>query len=171
MANHPPPIRAHPLLKEVPDLDSIDTELSDYDTTVVFAATEDAASHDVGLAGGALDADEIAFELGVWISGLMQFPRVCVDAFRDRGESGSADRSREFRISLLGLQHCSTLVLNLRKLIGDGGDHRPGRAPSLSTRDVEQLSEQLRSLILLNRSVSGSPRPAEWHAWSVTLEH
>lgn len=152
-------------------MDSIDTELSNYDAAVVFAPDNDTVDPDVIPVFAVLDTEEIAFELGVWISGLMHFPRACVDAFRDRADGGSVDRSREFRISLLGLQQCATLALNLRKLIGDGGEHRTGRGPSLSTRDVEQLSEHLRTLILLNRSVSGSPGPSEWHAWSLTLEH
>ena len=147
-------------------MDSIDTELSNYDTAVVFAA--DDVAHDGSPVIAVLDANEIAFELGVWISGLLCFPRACADAFHDRGDGGSMDRSREFRISLLGLQRCSALALTMRKLTDDDG---PESGLPLSTRDVEQLSEQLRSLILLNRSVSGSPRPAEWRAWSVTLEH
>jgi len=167
MAVHPPSLRAHPF-KEVPKLDSIDTELSIYDAAVVVAA--DDVINDVGPVAVVLDADEIAFELGVWMSGLLQFPRACVEAFRERGDGNSEDRSREFRISLLGLQRCASLSLHLRKVIGEVSNAPNGSTHSLSVRDVEQLSEQLRHLMLLNRSISGSPSAAEWHAWSVTVE-
>jgi len=167
LAVYPPSLRAHPFL-EVSKLDSIDTELSNYDAAVVFSA--DDVTPDLGPVAVVLDADEIAFELGVWISGLLNFPRTCVEAFRDRGDSSSEDRSRELRISLLGLQRCAAVSLDLRKVVGEGGYEGIGRSLSLSIRDMEQLSEQLRNLILLNRSVSGTPKPAEWHAWSLTLE-
>ena len=145
-------------------MDSMDTKLSNYDTAVVLTAHE--IPHDGGPVTSALDPDEIAFELGVWICGVLCFPRACTDAFHDRGDGGSNDRSREFRISLTGLQRCSSLALGMRKLVDAEGHGLP-----LSVRDVDQLSEQLRSLILLNRSVSGSPGPAEWRAWSLTMEH
>ena len=147
-------------------MDSYDTELPNYDSAVVFAA--DDVTHDAHPVVAVLDADEIAFELGVWISGLICFPRACTEAFRERS-GGPLDRSREFRISLLGLQRCSTLALSMRKLIDDESGLRSGSGFALTTRDIEQLSQQLRGLILLNRSIAGSPTPAEWRSWSLTL--
>lgn len=125
-----------------------------------------------GMSAAVSNPDDIAFELGVWIAGLVGFPRACTDAFRDRADSNFSDRSREFRISLLGLQQCSAIALSLRKLLDEDGGARPGGGFALTNRDVEQLSEQLRSLILLNRSIaeSPSPKPGEWRAWSVALE-
>jgi hypothetical protein len=57
----------------------------------------------------------------------------------------------------------------MRKLIDDESGLRSGSGFALTTRDIEQLSQQLRGLILLNRSIAGSPTPAEWRSWSLTL--
>jgi len=147
-------------------LESYETELPNYDSAVVFAA--DDVRHDAHPVVAILDPLEVAFELNAWITGLTSFHRACSDGFRDSGELEVVDRSGEFRVSMAGLQKCSSLAVSLRKLVdGSGGDGDLG----LTSRDVEQLFEQIRGLILLNRSISesNSPRPAEWSAWSSAL--
>ena len=136
----------------------------------MFAADE--MSHDVHPIVAVLDANEIAIELGLWIEGLSCFPRVCRDSFHDRGETGPHDLSREFRISMMGLQRCSSLALSLRKLLDEDRDiSAPGFA--LSSRDIEQLTDIIRSLITLNRAASRtSPHsPGEWRSWASAFEH
>ena len=152
-------------------LEQIETELPNYDGAVMFAA--DTVSHDEHPVIAILDPDEIALELGLWVAGLLCFPRACTDAFHDRGDGSSLDLSREFRLSLMGLQRCSGLTLSLRKVIDEDGVSPGESACALSSRDIEQFAELLRGLILLNCSLAQlpSPKPAEWSSWSATLEH
>ena len=136
----------------------------------MFAADE--MSHDVHPIVAVLDANEIAIELGLWIEGLSCFPRVCRDSFHDRGETGPQDLSREFRISMMGLQRCSSLALSLRKVIDEDQDISAAGF-ALSSRDIEQLTDVIRSLITLNRAASRiSPHsPGEWRSWASALDH
>ena len=150
-------------------MDLIDTELPNYDSAVMFAA--DDVRHDSHPVVAVLDADEIAIELGLWIEGLTCFPRVCRDSFHDRTEGGSHDLSREFRISMMGLQRCSSLALSLRKVM-DEGAVSSAAGVGLSNRDIEQLTDVIRVLIALNRTLSRTAgmRPGEWGSWASMLE-
>ena len=169
MAHHSPNTALSPP-RGFPELDSYDTELPNYDSAVMFAAED--VSHDSDPVVAVLDVNEITIELGLWIEGLICFPRVCLDSFHDRSEGGSHDRSREFRISMMGLQRCSSLALNLRKLLDEDGGASAVGSP-LSVRDIERLTDVIRGLIALNRSLSGASglRPGQWRSWSATLEH
>lgn len=154
-------------------MESLETELINYESAVVFAA--DDVQHDVHPVIAVFDPEEIAFELGAWLIGLRAFSRACTDAFADEGNTQAAalDRTREFRISHAALLKCADLNFRLRKTMTSKEDsalllERAG----VSVRDIDDLAADLRGMILLNESISASPTQSfgEWRSWNAAMD-
>ena len=116
-----------------------------------------------------LDADELAFELAVWIAGLKSFLRTGGGAFAEKTSEPDSvrDRRREFRLTRAGLLTCSKLNFRLRSTLN------PGRsAHDLTPADLDEVILVLRDAVILNENLLASSTAtfAEWKVWSETLE-
>lgn len=122
------------------------------------------------------DADELSFELGVWLSGLESFVASGGAVFADKAQTEATTRNwaRECRLTRAGLLHSSKLNFRLRKSIADEyGSDEPTRTDvwALSTRELDQFALLLRDAIVLNDSVLSSRTLdfGDWRSWSSTL--
>ena len=117
------------------------------------------------------DTAEVAFELGMWLSGLESFLRA--------GESGTStgkhnpaarDYIREMRLTHAALVLCSRLNFRLRRTLAGRGANGAADAP-LSLDEIADLGLMLRHAILLNEALvkPGALGFGEWSAWKITL--
>jgi hypothetical protein len=113
-------------------------------------------------------ADDLAFEVGLWLSGLESFlgsrPRLAGPA--NRGGQPSDDRTSEFRISRTALLNAARLNLQLARELSTGGS-----AESITRDETDQLFHQLRDAIVLSTGMMrAEPILAhEFKAWGTTL--
>jgi hypothetical protein len=129
-----------------------------------------------------LNADELAFELGLWLSGLESFLNIRNHSFADenRAKTASRDWTKEFRLTHLTLLLCSKLNFQLGKALQEKNSHASGGAKDLledlhsitkefqvNSDDIYSLSLALKDSILLNESLlRASPlKFGEWTAW------
>jgi hypothetical protein len=96
------------------------------------------------------DADELAFELGLWLGGLESFVTGgdVIFADRDSARSGTRDCTREARITHAALLLCSKLNLRLRR----GLDGLPVGGEIVNTNELDDLCLLIRDNLLLNES-------------------
>lgn len=111
-----------------------------------------------------LDPEELAFEIGAWLTGMRSFAATCQPTFAGESRSGEHDLRREFRITTLALHRLSRLILRFRRSLSPEemqshfGFHR---------RELDELSLIVQGAILLaeGQSTSRSVSFGEWNAW------
>ena len=111
-----------------------------------------------------LDPEELAFEIGAWLTGMRSFAATCQPTFAAESRSGEPDLRREFRIATLALHRLSRLILRFRRSLSpeemqsDFGFHR---------RELDELSLIVQGAILLadGQSTSRAVSFGEWNAW------
>ena len=122
------------------------------------------------------DANELAFELGLWLMGLESFLRTSDHIFVDRSRNGNTvrDWTKECRIMHSALLICSKLNFRLRRLLAQ--DDEPSGftaagADALTARDLDDFALVLRDAIVLNESIIKSEPLGfgEWRSWNVVL--
>lgn len=122
----------------------------------------------------AVHDDEIAAELGVWLSGIESFLASGHHSFIDgRTSKALPDSSKEFRLVHSTLQRCATL--NARMLSGAdvNGEMDAALISDITAAELRDLSTVLRDAMLLSDGLihSTSLGCGEWKAWSALLSH
>ena len=114
-----------------------------------------------------VNAEELVFEIGAWLSGIRSFISTCQPAFAGDSRSNVPDLRREFRIMTLSMMHLSKLTLRLRTVEDDPIMDRVG----LSPRAIDKFSTILRDGVLLvdahTRGATAST--GEWQAFVASL--
>lgn len=125
------------------------------------------------------DPAELAFELGLWLSGVLSFARNADRLFpeKDKANDPARDRSREFRLTYAALIRCCELNFRLTKVFGDAA--LAGNSKTLKLEDLggidqtasDDFSLVLRDVTVLNESLieSGNLGFGEWKAWTQAL--
>lgn len=116
-------------------------------------------------------ADELAFELGLWLSGLESFLSTSGHAFTETNGAKDAARNwtKEFRLTHSALLLCAKLNFRLRKTIGP--DVEAGEHSGLTSADLDDLTLVLRDAIVLNESIikSETLKFGDWRSWNSIL--
>jgi hypothetical protein len=135
-----------------------------------------------------LDADELAFEIGLWLSGLESFLNIRNQSFADenRAKAASRDWTKEFRLTHSTLLLCSKLNFQLGKTLLEkkSAQKRKTEKPhsldeltaiendaEISTEEIYKLSLALKDSVLMNESLlrAAPLKFGEWTAWSAFL--
>ncbi len=134
-----------------------------------------------------LDAEELAFELGLWLSGLESFLNISNHSFADenRSKAASRDWTKEFRLTHSTLLLCSKLNFQLGKALREHKSSQPNSEKSdsiesltsfdtnfdVSTDEIYKLSRALKDSVLMNESLlrAAPLKFGEWTAWSAFL--
>jgi hypothetical protein len=121
------------------------------------------------------DADELSFELGVWLAGLESFLASGFSVISDRNPSAGPTRDwgRECRLTRAALLHSSKLNFRLRKAVGGQGAQDDGitAGNSFSAAELDEFALLLRDSIVLNESILSSRDLdfGDWRSWSSEL--
>lgn len=130
-----------------------------------------------------VSAQETAFTLGLWLSGLESFLRIRTHNFIEANQSKSSSRdwSREFHLTYSALLNCSNSALRLSEslktleseteIVIDDKLNTEGKHFDFSFEEVFPLADDLKNLILLNEALlRGAPHKfGEWNSWSEIL--
>ena len=115
------------------------------------------------------NADELTFQLGLWLSGMESFLNIRNHFFAEesRAKVATRDWSKEFRLTHSTLLVCSRLAFQLRSKI-EGEKHNNFQ---FSSEEVFNLSQTLKDAILLNEGIlrAAPLKFGEWSAWSNLL--
>lgn len=123
---------------------------------------------------------DVAFRLGVWLSGLYSFLQIRNYSFGDnnRAKASVRDWTKEFHLTHTALLLCSKLNLQLLKVLGDrkdnfSSDEKTVVQPDLpfTFEEISELAEVLKHSILLNEALLRSEplKFGEWIAWTNVL--
>ena len=128
------------------------------------------------------DANQLSFELGLWLSGLESFLYIRNHSFTEesRSKAASRDWSKEFRLTHSTLLLCSDLTTRFGKTLNAQylNDESPESSNKTNTPKVEisadelfKLAQDLRDSALLNEGLlrAAPLRFGEWTAWSNLL--
>lgn len=133
------------------------------------------------------DVNELAFELGLWLSGLESFLNIRNHSFADenRSKTSTRDWTKEFRLTHSTLLLCSKLNFQLGKALRERNNLQSAQFGKdsledltlltkefeLSSDDIYKLSLALKDSILLNESLlrAAPLKFGEWTAWSNSL--
>lgn len=172
IVRHPP--SNFKLLARKPRLELVTAQTPLFNPATLFSDGEEEL-HDSPIIA-VFDADELSFELGVWLSGLESFVASGGVAFADKAQTEATTKNwaRECRLTRAGLLYSSKLNFRLRKAIADEhgtDDASKSDGWSLSTRELDEFALLLRDAIVLNESVLSSRTLdfGDWRSWSSTL--
>jgi hypothetical protein len=120
------------------------------------------------------DADDLAFELGVWLSGLESFLNTGGSflAGKDRTKDATRDWKRECRLTHSALMICSKLNFRLQQITGaEGIVDGANAADSISQNELAKFGRFLFEAIVMNEGLdlNSNLTFADWTAWSRTL--
>jgi hypothetical protein len=126
---------------------------------------------------GSPSAEELKFELGLWLSGLESFLKTRNHSFTDenRDKTAARDWTKEFRLTHSTLLLCSKLNFQLGRIlcVKDSFEKTPFGAGQIeiTAEDVHELSVALKDSILLNESLlrAAPTRFGEWTSWCAFL--
>ncbi len=133
-----------------------------------------------------LNADELTFELGLWLSSIESFLNIRNHTFAEenRAKASTRDWTNEFRLTHSTLLLCSRLTFQLGKTfknqfdsapLGDGGlIENLGvvvKEPRIDSNGIYKLSQVLKDSVLLNEGLlrAAPLKFGEWTAWSSFL--
>ncbi len=157
------------------------TQFSTFDTTNLSASN--AVSDRFEQKSPALASKDLAFELGLWLSGLESFLNIQNHSFTEENcaRSLTRDWTKEFRLTHQALLRCSRLTFQLARAVkentlqSDVGETVESKNSDLSggqfeasAEEIYKLSQILKDSILLNESLlrAAPLKFAEWTAWS-----
>jgi len=127
------------------------------------------------------DADDLAFEIGLWLSGLESFLSVRSHSLAEENRAKAAvrDWAKEFRLTHSTLLLCSRLTFQLGKTLRDKEDSADEidldfevesftQSFEISPDEIHKLSQVLKTAILLNEALlrAAPLKFGEWTAWS-----
>lgn len=131
------------------------------------------------------DTDELAFEIGLWLSGLESFLNVRSHSLAEenRAKAASRDWTKEFRLTHSTLLLCSRLTFQLGKILKDKEDSIDEidldfevesfaqQSFEISPDQIYKLTQTFKSSILLNEGLlrAAPLKFGEWTAWSSFL--
>jgi hypothetical protein len=114
-------------------------------------------------------ADDLAFHLGLWLSGLESFLNVRNHSFAEdsRSKVSARDWTREFRLTHSTFLLCSRLAFQL----GNKIKNEDQNSFEFSSEEIFNLSLTLKDAILLNEGLlrAAPLKFGEWTAWSNLL--
>ncbi|HLM60619.1 MAG TPA: hypothetical protein VK308_07445 [Pyrinomonadaceae bacterium] len=164
----------------MPALDAAVIEATTFNP--VNSSAKNAAGEETVPVLPAPDINELAFEIGLWLSGLESFLSVRSHSFAEenRAKAASRDWAKEFRLTHSTLLLCSRMMFQLGKTIKDkedsadeidldfGDNSFSQQSFEISTDEIYKLSQILKSSILLNESLlrAAPLKFGEWTAWS-----
>jgi len=113
------------------------------------------------------DAEELAFEIGAWLSGIRSFASTCQPTFAAESRNSVPDLRREFRILTLALMHLSRLTIRLQNV----GDDPILDDLGLSRRQINDFSSIVRDGVILvdSHSRAATVSIGEWQAFVSSL--
>ena len=130
----------------------------------------------------ALDADELAFELGLWLSGLESFLNIRNHSLADesRAKASTRDWTKEFHLTHSTLLLCSGITFRLAKALKDKKLAAENNLLNLELDDenlevlpdeVFKLAAVLKDAVLLSEGLlrAAPLKFGEWTAWSNSL--
>ena len=146
----------------------------------------DAVSDETAPVSAVPNADEAAFEIGLWLSGLDSFLNVHNYLFAEdqRERAASRDWSKEFRLTEATLRRCSRLMFQLgksvREDVSDDDDFdfdfdfeqdAASKTIEFTAHEIEEFTCILRDSIQINEvMLRAAPlKFGEWTAWSSVL--
>lgn len=113
--------------------------------------------------------DELAFQLGLWLSGLESFLNIRNHSFAEdsRAKVSARDWTREFRLTHSTFLLCSRLAFQL----GNTLKNEDRNDLNFSAEEVFNLSQTLKDAVLLNEGIlrAAPLKFGEWTAWSNLL--
>lgn len=129
------------------------------------------------------DADETAFELGLWLSGLESFLNVHNYLFAEehRAKAAARDWTREFRLTHSTLLRCSRLIFQLGGTLKeddsidefdfDFEQASASQSVEFSAAEIYQFSQIVQDSVQLNEALMRAAplKFGEWTAWSNLL--
>lgn len=128
----------------------------------------------------ALDAGELAFEIGLWLSGLESFLNVRNHTFAEdsRTKAATRDWTKEFRLTHSTLLRCSRLTFQLGKTLNTDDDSTEEldfdfemdsftQKSEYTADEIYNLSQALKDSIALNEAMlrAAPLKFGEWSAW------
>lgn len=154
-------------------IDTTDSNLSEL-SAIGFAENENA------LVLPALDADELAFELGLWLSSLESFLSVRNHSFAEeiRAKAAVRDWTKEFRLTHSTLLLCSRLTFQLRRTLKEDDSideldfdfelESASKVSEFSADEIFNLSQVLKDSVQLNEALlrAAPHKFGEWTAWN-----
>jgi len=145
----------HESLKRPSTLETF-TSLSNADTPILVSP-ESIRSLPV------FDAEELAFEIGAWLSGVRSFFSTCQPTFAADNRSSVPDMRREFRILTLTLMHLSRLTIRLQ----NAGDDPVLNDLRLTQRQIDSFSSIVRDGVILvdSHARAATVSRGEWQAF------
>jgi len=169
-------------LRGIPALNAAVTETPIFNA--INSAKQNAAAEIAPLLP-APDADELAFEIGLWLSGLESFLSVRNHSFAEESRQKAAlrDWAREFRLTHSTLLRCSRLLFQLGKTMRDKEvstdeidldfevESFTEQRFEIESDEIQKLSQTLKNSILLNEGLlrAAPLKFGEWTAWSNSL--
>jgi len=127
----------------------------------------------------ALDAGELTFELGLWLSGLESFLSVRNHSFAEetRAKAAVRDWTKEFRLTHSTLLLCSRLTFQFRRTLKDEDSieefdfdfemDSAAKNSEFSADEIFNLSQALKDAVQLNEALlrAAPHKFGEWTAW------
>lgn len=131
----------------------------------------------------ALDADDLIFEIGLWLSGLESFLNVRNHSLAEdsRAKAARRDWAKEFRLTHSTLLRCSRLTFQLGKTIKDEDSSEEldfdfemdsfSKKSEFTVDEIYSLAQVLKDSIALNEGLlrAAPLKFGEWSAWSNLL--
>lgn len=130
----------------------------------------------------ALSANELIFELGLWLSGLESFLNIQNHAFgeENRVKAATRDWTKEFRLTHSTLLQCSSLNFKLAQALKNETASETDifdqllneeKVFEITPQDIFNLSMSLKEAILLSEGLlrAAPLKFGEWTAWSKSL--
>ena len=112
-----------------------------------------------------VEANDLVFELGLWLSGLESFLNIRNHSFVEehRAKAALRDWTKEFRLTHSTLLLCSRLTFQFSRQIKE-----QAFATEIDADEIYQLSNALKDAVLLNEGLlrAAPLRFGEWTAWS-----
>ena len=129
------------------------------------------------------DADETAFELGLWLSGLESFLNVHNYLFAEehRAKAAARDWTKEFRLTHSTLLRCSRLLFQLGRTLKeddsidefdfDFDQDSSSKSIEFSADEIHRFSQIVQDSVQLNEALMRAAplKFGEWTAWSNLL--
>ena len=146
-------------------------------TNTTFNPTNFAVQEEDAPVLTALDAADLEFEIGVWLSGLESFLNIRNHSFAEESGTKAAlrDWTIEFRLTHSTLLACSKMAFQLERVIknrdfsSDENDEvQLTNEFEISTDEIYKLSQALKDSVLLNEGLlrAAPLKFGEWTAWS-----
>jgi hypothetical protein len=120
------------------------------------------------------DADDLAFELGIWLSGLESFLNTGGSflAGKDRTKDATRDWKRECRLTHSVLMICSKLNFRLQQITGaEGVMDEANDAQNISRSELGKFGRLLHEAIVMSEGLdlNSTLNFADWTSWSRAL--